>query len=76
MFFRGKTFPLSSIFFADLVIVLLVVEGHYGGLGVRDPGDGGHIVRHLLHHSLAPLVNLGEKIEAGAVPAQLTSRYQ
>ena len=78
MFFWRKTFPLSFIhyIFADLIIVLLVVEGHHGGLGVGDPGDGGHVVRHILHHPITPLINLGKKIEAGAVPTELPSQGQ
>ena len=72
MFFGGKPSSSSIIaHVADLVIILLVEEGHHRGLGVRDPGDGGHIVRNILHDSVTTLVNLGEKIEAGATPAQI-----
>ena len=79
MFFWRKTFPLSFIYymcFADLVTILLVVEGHHRCLGVRDPGDGGHVVRNILHHPVTILINLGKKIEAGAVPTELPSQGQ
>ena len=56
---------LSHHQLSDLVIILLVVEWHHWGLGVGDPGDGGHAVRDLLHHSA--LVHLREEIEARTV---------
>ena len=66
----------SSCVFADLVIILLVVEGHHRSLGVCDPGDGGHVVRNILHHPVTILINLGKKIEAGAVPTEHPSQGQ
>ena len=57
----------------DLVIILLVVEGHHWGLSVCNPGDSGHLVRDILHHTISSLVDLREKVEAGAGPAQIPS---